>query len=308
MFYRTIILGFIAIFVVVGGAFGFLLGRNTDDARVDVQTLSERISALEEHLGSLAKESSDTAAELERRKLIRQKSQEELLTDAVAQVAPSVVSILVSKSVPKFEVVYENPFGDDPFFKNFGIQVPRIVQKGSEVQQIAAGTGFFIRSDGYIATNRHVVSDSEAIYTALLSDGSREQAEVVYRDADIDFAVMKVPGSGYRAASLGDSDTLKLGQSVFAIGNALGEFNNSVSVGIISGLNRDLSALGADGPEELSGVIQTDAAINPGNSGGPLSDLSGSVIGINVATARDGDNVGFSIPISFVKGIIDSVL
>ncbi len=296
----------IIILVIMGGLVGFVLGIQQSEESLD--TLSQRITELEEYIGLVAQESAENTDELERRESLRQKSQDELLTTAVATIAPSVVSIVVSKDVPKLEVVYENPFGDDPFFQNFGIQVPRIVQKGTEVQQVGAGTGFFVRENGYIATNRHVVSDPDAVYTVLLADGSQKQAEVIYRDTDIDFAIIKIPGGGYDAAVLGTSSELKLGQSVFAIGNALGEFSNSVSVGIISGLDRELSALGAEGPEELKGVIQTDAAINPGNSGGPLSNLNGEVIGINVATAQGGDNVSFSIPIDFVKNIIQSIL
>ncbi|MBI2617993.1 trypsin-like peptidase domain-containing protein [Candidatus Kaiserbacteria bacterium] len=303
--YRIIVTTLVLFLVIVGGIVGFSFGSSDSET---IQSLTERVQELERYVGVVAQESSDTADELKRREALRQKSQEELLTDAVAKIAPSVVSVVVSKDVPKIEIVYENPFGDDPFFRNFNIQVPRIVQKGTEVQQVGAGTGFFLRSDGYIATNRHVVSDADALYTVVLSDGSQKQADVIYRDTDIDFAILKVSGEGYPGVVLGNSDSLKLGQSVFAIGNALGEFNNSVSVGIISGLNRELSALGADGPEELRGVIQTDAAINPGNSGGPLSDLSGAVIGINVAMARGSENVGFSIPINVVKDIISSVL
>lgn len=303
--YRIIITALMLFLVILGGIIGFSFGSSDSET---IQSLAERVQELEEYVGVVAQESSDTADELKRREALRQKSQEELLTDAVAKIAPSVVSIVVSKDVPKLEIVYENPFGDDPFFRDFNIQVPRIVQKGTEVQQVGAGTGFFLRSDGYIATNRHVVNDTDALYTIVLSDGSQKQAEVVHRNNDIDFAILKVSGEGYPAVILGNSDILKLGQSVFAIGNALGEFNNSVSVGIISGLNRELSALGASGPEELHGVIQTDAAINPGNSGGPLADLSGAVVGINVATARESENLGFSIPINFVKDIIVSVL
>lgn len=303
--YRTIIAITILFLVALGGIIGFSLGSSDNET---IKSLALRVQELEEYIGVVARESSDTADELKRREALRQKSQEELLTDAVATIAPSVVSIVVSKDVPKLEIVYENPFGDDPFFRDFNIQVPRIVQKGTEIQQVGAGTGFFLRSDGYIATNRHVVSDTNALYTVVLSDGSQKQADVIYKDTSVDFAILKILGVAYPAVNLGDSGALKLGQSVFAIGNALGEFNNSVSVGIISGLNRELSVLGTAGSEELHGVIQTDAAINPGNSGGPLADLSGAVVGINVATARGSENISFSIPINFVKNIIASVL
>ncbi len=247
--------------------------------------------------------------EITQREIIREKSQEELLTSAVAKTAPAVASIVISKYVPQLEIVYENPFGDDPFFKDFGFRVPRYRQKGVEKQQVGAGTGFLLTSDGYILTNRHVVADTEAEYTVLLSDGSQKTAEVVYKDSSLDVAVLKIEGSGYKSVSLGNSEPLQLGQTVIAIGNALGEYNNSVSTGIVSGLNRSIEAANSQGQlEVLSGVIQTDAAINPGNSGGPLLTLSGEVVGVNVATVINSNNISFAIPINMVKQIIDTVI
>jgi len=243
-----------------------------------------------------------------RREVIRQKSQEELLTEAVAKTAPAVVSIVVTKDVPRLEVVYVNPFGDDPFFRDFGIRVPRWRQKGTEEKEVGAGTGFLVSSDGYIVTNRHVVEDVEARFTVLLADGLQKPAQVVYRDTDIDIAVLKIDGNNLAQVSLGDSDKLKLGQSVFAVGNALGEYNNSVSVGIISGLNRTIIASGEFGAEKLEDIIQTDAAINPGNSGGPLVTLEGEVVAVNVATTQGAENIGFAIPINKVKQIISAIL
>jgi len=117
---------------------------------------------------------------------------------------------------------------------------------------------------------------------------------------------LKIENGNYSAIVFGDSDTLKLGQSVFAVGNALGEYNNSVSVGIISGLNRNLQASDNGQIEELKAVIQTDAAINPGNSGGPLVNLNGEVIGVNVAYSQNAENIGFAIPINAIKAIINS--
>ncbi len=229
---------------------------------------------------------------------------DELLTTAVAKVAPAVVSIVISKDVPLLEIDYVNPFGDDPFFHDFGIRIPVYRQKGVTEKKVGAGTGFIINPDGYIVTNRHVVADPQAKYTVLLSDGQQKQARVVYVDAQWDIAILKIDGDNYPYVALGDSDQLKLGQTVLAIGNALGEYNNSVSVGIISGLNRTIEAAGNGQIEKLSGVIQTDAAINPGNSGGPLVDLKGEVVGVNVATVRGSENIGFAIPINIVKQIL----
>ncbi|MDF1497931.1 MAG: trypsin-like peptidase domain-containing protein [Patescibacteria group bacterium] len=246
--------------------------------------------------------------EIIRQEIIKQKSQDEILTEAVQKITPTVVSIVITKDVPQLEIVYINPFGDDPFFQDFDIKVPRYRQKGTEEKKVGAGTGFLINKNGYILTNKHVVNDEEAKYTALLSDGSQKSAIVIYKDEKIDIAIIKVEGSGFSHVQFGDSDSLKLGQSVFAVGNALGEYSNSVSTGIISGLNRDLTASGSIGSEKLEGVIQTDAAINPGNSGGPLVTLEGKVIGVNVATVIGSNNISFSIPINEIKKIINSVI
>lgn len=276
-----------------------------------VLSLQERVDELEQRLQTLSGEQQQNAIsikELEARQVVKQKSQDELLTAAVARVAPAVVSIVVSKDVPKLEIVYKNPFGDDPFFKNFDIRIPVYQQKGVERQRVGAGTGFLIDSQGYILTNRHVVTDDAADYTVLLSDGKQKPAKVVYKDPQHDVAIIKIEGAGFAQASLGNSDGLQLGQTVAAIGNALGQYNNSVSVGIISGLNRTIEASGGGTTVRLTNVIQTDAAINPGNSGGPLLDLNAKVVGVNVATVIGSNSISFAIPINTVKGIIKSVL
>jgi len=257
-----------------------------------------------ENLQSSYAELKNKPREIIRREIIREKSQDELLTDAVANITPAVVSIVVTKDVPTLEIVYVNPFGDDPFFKDFSIRVPTYRQKGTEEKKIGAGTGFIITNDGYIITNRHVTQDTTAYYTALLTDGNQKKAKIIYMDNDIDLAILKIEGNDYTSVNLGDSETLQLGQSVFAIGNALGEYNNSVSVGIISGLDRTINAQGV----KLEGVIQTDAAINPGNSGGPLVTMDGKVIGVNVATVIGSNNISFSIPINKISEIINKVI
>ena len=170
------------------------------------------------------------------------------------------------------------------------------------------GSGFLVTKDGLIITNRHVVEDTKAEYTVFTNDGKKHSAKVVARDAVMDIAVLKIDGAQYPYLELGNSDTLDLGQSVIAIGNALGEFKNSVSVGVISGLSRSITAGNGMGQSEaLEHVIQTDAAINPGNSGGPLVDLGGRVIGVNVAVAQGSENIGFALPINSIKSVIDSV-
>ncbi|OGF23308.1 hypothetical protein A2Y83_00615 [Candidatus Falkowbacteria bacterium RBG_13_39_14] len=288
------------------------LSLNLEYLESQMQARTDELTGqLQDASSSLGKRLSDlegTVEIIEKRDPIEKQTHEEMLTDAVSRIAPAVVSIVITKDAPKLEIVYENPFGDDPFFRDFGFRIPRYRQKGTELQQTGAGTGFLINSNGYILSNKHVVADTEAHYTALLADGSQKEASVIYRDTDIDIAILKIEGSGFAHVALGSSSSLKLGQSVFAIGNALGEYSNSVSVGIISGLNRDITASTGYSSEKLTGVIQTDAAINPGNSGGPLSTLDGKVIGVNVATARGSDNISFSIPIDVIKEIIGKVI
>lgn len=273
--------------------------------------LGTQVASLQTAVQKLSGENVQTALslkELQNRKEAIAKSQDELLTGAVANITPSVVSIVVSKDVPKLEVEYVNPFGDDPFFRNFNYQVPVYRQKGTVNQKVGAGTGFIVSPDGYILTNRHVVSDPNATYTALLSDGTQKNGRVVFRDSEHDLAVMKIEGGPFKSAPLGNSGGLKLGQTVVAVGNALGEYNNSVSVGIISGLNRTIAAGSGQSRETLAGVIQTDAAINPGNSGGPLITTTGEVIGVNVATVMGSSNISFSIPINTAKSLVNNYI
>lgn len=171
-----------------------------------------------------------------------------------------------------------------------------------------AGTGIIIREDGLILTNKHVVSAGTTNVSVVLSDGSKlENAQVVARDPLLDLAYIKVNASGLKPAELGDSDQVVVGQRVIAVGNALGEFENTVTSGIISGLGRPIVAQDASEAEQLQDLLQTDAAINPGNSGGPLVDVNGRVIGVNTAIAGGAENIGFAIPINQAKSGITSV-
>ncbi|MBI2476435.1 MAG: trypsin-like peptidase domain-containing protein [Candidatus Taylorbacteria bacterium] len=274
-----------------------------------ILVLQKQIAAISEAVQKITGENIKTALslkEIQNRQNVRAKTQDELLTDAVGKVTPAVVSVVISKDVPELEVVYQNPFGDDPFFKNFNIQVPVYRQKGVKNQKVGGGSGFLITADGHILTNRHVVLDTAATYSVLLADGKQKPAKVIYKDADKDIAIIKIDGAGYKTVALGDSDKVLLGESVIAIGNALGEYSNSVSVGIISGLNRELDVTDPNTgkPEKLSGIFQTDTAINLGNSGGPLINMQGQAIGINVATVLGSQNVSFSIPLNSVKSIL----
>jgi serine protease Do len=281
-------------------------------SNIKISTLEKKIEDMQFLLTNEAKKSGQltaTVSEFKNRKNVVERSQDQLLTDAVSKTMPAVVSIVISKDVPKLEVSYEDPFGNDPFFKGFGMKIPVYKQKGTENKKVGAGTGFIFSHDGYILTNKHVVSDINATYTVLISDGSQKTAKVIYRDQTNDIAILKIDGVYKNIVTFANSSDLKLGQSVVAIGNALGEYNNSVSVGIISGLNRTIEPSDGQGStEKLTGVIQTDAAINPGNSGGPLIDLSGNVVGINVATIIGSSNISFSIPINTVKDKIKSYI
>lgn len=239
-----------------------------------------------------------------------------LIQDIATRVSPAVISVVATKDVPVVEQIFTNPLPQDDFFNQFfpefNVPVPQLRNPptggGTEKKQVSAGSGFLISKDGLIITNRHVVEDKDAEYTAILNDGKKLPAKVVARDALKDFAVLKIEGNNFSFLSLGDSDAVKVGQTAIAIGNALGEFQNTISTGIISGLRRTLTASGAaSGPEELSGVFQTDAAINPGNSGGPLLNLAGEVIGLDTAIAEGAQNIGFAIPINQIKKSLESV-
>lgn len=239
--------------------------------------------------------------------------EESAVTTSVEKASPAVVSIIISKDVPKMQDFFSDPFGFDPFFNPFGSgqqqQQPSQDQGGTEKQEIGGGSGFIISKDGLIVTNRHVVSDQEASYTVMTNDGKKYDAKVMAIDPVSDVAVLKIEAGGnLPTLELADSGNLKIGQTVIAIGNSLGEFRNTVSKGIISGLKRNVTAGDGMGQAEtLSEVIQTDAAINPGNSGGPLLNISGQVIGVNVAMAQGAQSIGFALPIDLVKKDIDSV-
>ncbi|OHA17453.1 MAG: hypothetical protein A3H57_04955 [Candidatus Taylorbacteria bacterium RIFCSPLOWO2_02_FULL_43_11] len=276
-----------------------------------ISILQEQLSLLENKIVAVSgasKQVEQSLAEVAKRQTVKTRSQEEIITGAVARVAPSVVSIIATKDVPKVEVIYQNPFGDDPFWGDMDIRVPVLRQRGVEPTKVSAGTGLIVTSDGFIVTNKHVVSDTAASYTVMLPDGTSKNATVLYRDDALDVAVLKVAGSNFFTAPLGNSSNIKLGQTVIAIGNALGEYNNSVSVGIVSGLDRKIEASTRNGVERLTGVIQTDAAINPGNSGGPLVNADGEVVGINVATVTGTNNISFSIPINALRPTIENVI
>jgi serine protease Do len=231
-------------------------------------------------------------------------SYEEAIVSSVRAAAPAVVSVAVTKDVP----VIEECLRSQQFFGQiFQFSVP--CERGTERREVGGGSGFIISADGYVLTNKHVVDDADAEYTVLTNDGKKYPATVLGRHPSLDIAVLKISGSGFPTAKLGDSSGIQLGQTAIAIGNALGEFRNTVSVGIVSGLARSVAAQSSGGTvETIENVIQTDAAINPGNSGGPLLNSNGEVIGINTAMVSGAQSIGFAIPINAAKNSIASVI
>ena len=231
---------------------------------------------------------------------IPQTTQEQKIIDIVKENSPSVVSVVAYKDVPVYEQTYQQDF----FFI-----IPKLEQKGTERQQVGAGTGFIVSSDGLILTNKHVVSDKEAEYVVIMTDNKEYNAKVLARDPVQDLAIIKIEGgNSFKPLKLGSVDDIQIGQTVIAIGNALGRFQNTVSVGVISGLGRTIVATGPDfATERLEDIIQTDTAINRGNSGGPLINLKGEVVGINTAVSTEGENIGFAISIDKAKRSIEQV-
>jgi len=180
-----------------------------------------------------------------------------------------------------------------------------VVTIGIENQDV--GTGFIITTDGLIVTNKHVVADTNSKYKIIIGKDQTSEVVNIYRDPITDLAIIKINKTGLKPVNLGDSDKIKVGQTVIAIGTALGEFRSTVTKGVVSGLGRGITANNAlEGSERLDNVIQTDAAINPGNSGGPLFNSSGEVIGVNVAVNQGAQSIGFALPINLVKESIDN--
>ncbi len=223
-------------------------------------------------------------------------SVEDRLMDTVARASRAVVSIRMTKKVVVHPRVAWNPFGD--------------ALDGSSAQKqddVGGGSGFFVSSDGLIVTNRHVVRNKQVEYSVMTQDQKTYPAKIIALDPVLDLALLKVDVHETSFLPFGDSDTLRVGQAVIAIGNTLDAFQNTVTKGIVSGLNRRIVAGSALNSELIESAIQTDAAINPGNSGGPLIDLNGQVIGVNTAVSEDAQSLGFALPINTVKLSVESV-
>lgn len=220
----------------------------------------------------------------------------------IKKVMPAVVSIAIAKHLEDLEK--ELPKELYPFIpsgpRGEKLQIPDSIIDKRGMVEVGGGSGFVVDTGGLILTNKHVVSDRQAEYTVILDDGRRFPGEILSRDPINDVAILKIKTGGLPALKLGDATKLQLGQNLIAIGNALGVFKNTVSVGIVSGLSRSITAQAEPDapPQEMRGLIQTDAAINPGNSGGPLVDAKGLVIGVNAAIVSGAQSIGFAIPIN----------
>ncbi|MDD5696708.1 MAG: trypsin-like peptidase domain-containing protein [Candidatus Pacebacteria bacterium] len=218
------------------------------------------------------------------------------------KVCPAVITIVASRDLPEIEEFYFLPF------KGEKIAFPKKLKENQKTK-IGGGSGFIISKDGYVLTCNHVVEDKEADFTVIVDPDHKYQAQVLDKDPLIDMAILKIQGRNFPFLKLGDSDKLELGEPVLAVGNPLGEFEDTLSSGIVSGLSRKINASSGFGSNvtPLRGLIQTDAAINPGNSGGPLVNMRGEVVGINTAMIMGAENIGFALPINYIKDDLKEV-
>lgn len=221
-------------------------------------------------------------------------TEENVVTEVAEDVSPAVVTVSLKRETPILQEYFLDPFG---FFRG------NRPSGKIETEQVDIGTGFVVDAAGLVVTNKHVVSSgTPESYKVVLKDDTEYQVEKIWRDPLNDLAILKITASNLPYVEMGDSDSLKVGNFVVAIGTALGEFRHTVTTGVVSGLGRGITA--GDGfsmAEKLDNVIQTDAAINPGNSGGPLLNSAGQVIGVNVAVSQSANNIGFALPINVVK-------
>jgi len=242
--------------------------------------ISNKLSEIQNKLGFDVKEPKQPYAQnFVTQEVVQEESK---IVDVVDKVSPAVVSIVV-KTV------------DFDFFS------------GPITDESGIGTGFIVDSGGLIVTNSHVVDNVNGEYSVVLKDGTSYEVDKIHLDQQNDLAILEVTARDLPKVDLGDSDKLKVGQKAIAIGNALGQFQNTVTVGVVSGIGRSITASGGFGlgAKTYESVIQTDAAINPGNSGGPLLNISGQVIGINVATSSGADNISFAIPVNMLKPVLE---
>lgn len=225
------------------------------------------------------------------------------ITQIAHKVCPAAITIVATKDLPSLEEFYNLAF------EGKSITLPKASTEKKEPTKVGGGSGFIVSDDGLVITCNHVVQDPDCEYMVVISPEKKYKAEVLARDPLVDLAILKVEGKGLPTVNMGDSNTIELGESVLAIGNSLGEFDDTISVGIVSGLSRRITAYAGmhAGAANLGGLIQTDAAINPGNSGGCLVNMDGEAIGVNTAVVMGAQNIGFAIPINLAKDMITEV-
>lgn len=232
------------------------------------------------------------------------------IVQTIKKVMPAVVSILISKHFQEIEKrvpIEILPSSPNLNQKKLPFKLPKLKIfkeqiNGRGMINVGGGSGFIVDESGIIITNKHIITDSDAEYTIITNDNKKFKAKILARDPINDVAILQITDhhKKFPTVKLGDSSKIELGETVIAIGNALGLFKNTVSTGIVSGLSRSIAAqLDSKSPiQEMRGLIQTDAAINPGNSGGPLVNIKGEAIGINAATVFGAENIGFALPIN----------
>ncbi|MCX6720308.1 MAG: trypsin-like peptidase domain-containing protein [Candidatus Staskawiczbacteria bacterium] len=227
------------------------------------------------------------------------------IIEIAKKVCPAVITVIVSKDLPTAENFYAFPYEGKEFM------MPKSGKGKGKIEKtkIGGGSGFIVSENGYVFTSNHVVSDTSADYTVVLDPKHKYPVKVLSRNPINDTAVLKIEGERFPYLEMADSNKIELGEEVVAVGNALGEFTDTLSAGIVSGLSRFITAFGGieNQMQNLRGLIQTDAAINPGNSGGPLINMEGKVIGINTAMIAGAQNIGFAIPINYAKKDLEEV-
>ncbi|OGL62528.1 hypothetical protein A3E97_02695 [Candidatus Uhrbacteria bacterium RIFCSPHIGHO2_12_FULL_47_12] len=231
--------------------------------------------------------------------------EERATIQVVNEVTPAVVSVIARKS--RADVV--KSYQEQAQYSHLVFSDLSLTDtEAKQLVDVSSGTGFFVTQDGILLTNRHVVDIPGVQLAIITNDGKELPATLIDTDPVLDIAMLRVEGSGFPVVTLADSDQIRIGQTVIAIGNTLSEFRNTVTKGVVSGINRRVTAgFAISGSEVIEKAIQTDAAINPGNSGGPLINLLGQVIGINAAVSIDGQAVAFAIPINQIKRALEDV-
>jgi len=303
---KTIITSTIAVSVILGGIAGGVFG-----------TVAGTVLLNGRNSGFFQSGDTETVG-LRQENVVPKQNELEAESQTIKVVKESLPAVVTIIATQELEQLPRSSFYDDFFFGfPFNTTPPESqrqdLQPQTQRQQVSSGSGFIVSSDGLVITNRHVVDNEKAEYTVVMSSGKTYQAEIVDRDTIQDLAVVKIKKETgeqieFSILPLGGSEGVMIGQTVIAIGNTLGEFRNTVSRGIVSGINRTLTAGGFGLSSELiEGALQTDAAISSGNSGGPLLNLKGEVIGVNTAVSSQGENIGFALPIDQVKLVLESI-